>query len=155
MLVIEQQHMIEQFSSDAAHETLGDRVSIGTGLSDAEREAPLKIGAVVGFRYQELSDDGVPRFPSYVGERIDVELPPARPPIGFFGKYAEGEFKPEFMVEFATFFVRGFYHAFASRFVDRFVQNLVGSKRLVEPSGLGDLRNWRLPPWLARQLLAL
>jgi DNA ligase-1 len=58
----------------------GKRFSIGTGLSDAERGAPPKIGAVVGFRYQELSDDGVPRFPSYVGERIDVELPPARPP---------------------------------------------------------------------------
>jgi DNA ligase-1 len=58
----------------------GKRFSIGTGLSDAEREAPPKIGAVVGFRYQELSEDGVPRFPSYVGERIDVELPPARPP---------------------------------------------------------------------------
>ena len=57
----------------------GKRFSIGTGLSDAEREAPPKIGAVVGFRYQELSEDGVPRFPSYVGERIDVELPPARP----------------------------------------------------------------------------
>jgi len=33
---------------------------------------------VITFRYQELSDDGVPRFPSYVGERLDVELPPAR-----------------------------------------------------------------------------
>jgi DNA ligase-1 len=32
---------------------------------------------VITFRYQELSDDGVPRFPSYVGERLDVELPPA------------------------------------------------------------------------------
>jgi DNA ligase-1 len=36
---------------------------------------------VISFRYQELSDDGVPRFPSYVGERIDVELPdPGTPP---------------------------------------------------------------------------
>jgi DNA ligase-1 len=53
----------------------GRRFSVGTGMSDAEREAPPKIGAVITFRYQELSDDGVPRFPSYVGERIDVELP--------------------------------------------------------------------------------
>jgi DNA ligase-1 len=51
----------------------GKRFSIGTGMSDAERAAPPKIGAVVTFRYQELSDDGVPRFPSFVGERIDVE----------------------------------------------------------------------------------
>jgi DNA ligase 1 len=53
----------------------GTRFNIGTGMSDKERHAPPKIGAVITFRYQELSDDGVPRFPSYVGERIDVELP--------------------------------------------------------------------------------
>jgi len=56
----------------------GTRFNVGTGLSDAEREAPPALGAVITFRYQELSDDGVPRFPSYVGERIDVELPAAR-----------------------------------------------------------------------------
>ena len=52
----------------------GTRFNIGTGMSDAERDAPPAIGAVITFRYQELSDDGVPRFPSYVGERIDVKL---------------------------------------------------------------------------------
>ncbi|WP_163997772.1 DNA ligase [Pyxidicoccus caerfyrddinensis] len=50
----------------------GKRFSVGTGLSDAEREAPPAIGTVITFRYQELSDDGVPRFPSYVGVRIDA-----------------------------------------------------------------------------------
>ena len=34
---------------------------------------------MITFRYQELSDDGVPRFPSYVGERLDVELPAPKP----------------------------------------------------------------------------
>lgn len=53
----------------------GTRFNVGTGLSDAERAAPPKIGAIITFRYQELSNDGVPRFPSYVGERIDAELP--------------------------------------------------------------------------------
>jgi DNA ligase 1 len=53
----------------------GTKFNVGTGFSDAEREDPPKIGAVITFRYQELSKDGVPRFPSYVGERIDVELP--------------------------------------------------------------------------------
>ncbi len=56
----------------------GTTFNVGTGLSDAERASPPAIGAVITFRYQELSDDGVPRFPSYVGERVDVELPPAR-----------------------------------------------------------------------------
>jgi DNA ligase-1 len=55
----------------------GAKFNVGTGFSDAERDAPPKLGSVITFRYQELSDDGVPRFPSYVGERIDVELPPA------------------------------------------------------------------------------
>jgi DNA ligase-1 len=53
----------------------GVEFNVGTGFSDAERESPPAIGAVITFRYQELSNDGVPRFPSYVGERLDVELP--------------------------------------------------------------------------------
>ncbi|HSK03123.1 MAG TPA: DNA ligase [Kofleriaceae bacterium] len=56
----------------------GATFNVGTGFSDQEREAPPAIGAVITFRYQELSDDGVPRFPTYVGERLDVELPPSR-----------------------------------------------------------------------------
>jgi DNA ligase-1 len=50
----------------------GTRFSVGTGFSDAERGAPPAIGSVITFRYQELSDGGVPRFPSYVGARVDV-----------------------------------------------------------------------------------
>lgn len=55
----------------------GTTFNVGTGFSDEERRNPPGIGAVITFRYQELSDDGVPRFPSYVGERLDVELPAA------------------------------------------------------------------------------
>jgi DNA ligase 1 len=54
----------------------GTRFSVGTGLSDAERKNPPPKGAVITFRYQELSNAGVPRFPSYVGVRDDVEWPP-------------------------------------------------------------------------------
>ena len=60
----------------------GATFNIGTGFSDAERKAPPPVGAVVTFRYQELTDDGIPRFPSWVGVRIDAEWPPrsqARP----------------------------------------------------------------------------
>jgi DNA ligase 1 len=53
----------------------GVRFNVGTGFSDLEREAPPELGAVITFRYQELSNDGVPRFPSYVGERLDVSEP--------------------------------------------------------------------------------
>jgi len=58
----------------------GTRFSIGTGLSDAERDAPPPIGSVVTFRYQELTTDGVPRFPSYVGIRDDVAFVGTTPP---------------------------------------------------------------------------
>ncbi|MEO8700924.1 MAG: DNA ligase [Kofleriaceae bacterium] len=53
----------------------GIRFNVGTGFTDAEREDPPAIGTVITFRYQELSDDGVPRFPSWVGERLDVDAP--------------------------------------------------------------------------------
>ncbi|MEP6861874.1 MAG: DNA ligase [Deltaproteobacteria bacterium] len=53
----------------------GTTFNVGTGFSDAEREAPPAIGSIITFRYQELSNDGVPRFPSYVGERVDVAKP--------------------------------------------------------------------------------
>jgi DNA ligase-1 len=49
----------------------GTKFSVGTGFSDAERESPPPIGAVITVRYQELTPDGVPRFPTYVGVRID------------------------------------------------------------------------------------
>jgi DNA ligase 1 len=58
----------------------GTRFNVGTGLSDAERESPPPLGAIVTFRYQELSDGGVPRFPSYVGVRDDVRFPPPASP---------------------------------------------------------------------------
>ena len=45
------------------------------GFTDAERGAPPPVGTVITFRYQELSDDGVPRFPSYVGVRLDFAWP--------------------------------------------------------------------------------
>lgn len=57
----------------------GTRFSVGTGLSDAERNTPPARGAVITFRYQELSDGGVPRFPSYIGERIDHDPTVASP----------------------------------------------------------------------------
>lgn len=47
----------------------GTEFSIGTGFTDKQREAPPEIGSQVTFRYQELTDGGVPRFPSFVGTR--------------------------------------------------------------------------------------
>jgi hypothetical protein len=53
----------------------GTEFNVGTGFSDAERESPPPVGSIITFRYQELSDGGVPRFPSYVGVRDDFRWP--------------------------------------------------------------------------------
>jgi DNA ligase-1 len=45
----------------------GTQFSVGTGFTDAQRNKPPPIGATITFRYQELTDGGVPRFPSFVG----------------------------------------------------------------------------------------
>ena len=53
----------------------GTKFNVGTGFSDAEREDPPPIGSIITFRFQELSTGGVPRFPSFVGVRIDAKEP--------------------------------------------------------------------------------
>ena len=54
----------------------GNVFNVGTGLSDEERNNPPPVGSIITYRYQELSNDGIPRFPSYVGVRHDVAWPP-------------------------------------------------------------------------------
>jgi DNA ligase-1 len=43
----------------------GKEFRLGSGLSDALRRDPPPIGATVTYRYQELTKDGLPRFPRY------------------------------------------------------------------------------------------
>lgn len=63
----------------------GTRFSVGTGFSDAEREKPPPVGSSITFRYQELSDAGMPRFPSFVGVRVET------PPTGAAPKPAKAK----------------------------------------------------------------
>lgn len=44
----------------------GTQFSVGTGFSDAQRSNPPPVGSTITFRYQELTDRGAPRFPSFV-----------------------------------------------------------------------------------------
>ncbi len=44
----------------------GVKFHVGTGFTDAQRDRPPQIGSYITFRYQELTDSGVPRFPSFV-----------------------------------------------------------------------------------------
>ena len=49
--------------------------SVGTGFTDAQRQTPPPVGSIITFRYQELTDRGVPRFPSFIRVRSDAETP--------------------------------------------------------------------------------
>ena len=51
----------------------GARFDCGTGLTHALRAAPPPVGAVIEFRYFEITAAGVPRFPAYVRVRPDVD----------------------------------------------------------------------------------
>jgi DNA ligase-1 len=59
----------------------GKEFKVGTGLKDKERENPPAKGSVINVKYQELTKDGIPRFPVYIGLRPDgqpQDLPPSR-----------------------------------------------------------------------------
>ena len=49
----------------------GNEFSCGSGLTDKDREKPLKVGTKITYRFVELTDDGNPRFPTFVGECVD------------------------------------------------------------------------------------
>ncbi|KAK7453457.1 hypothetical protein VKT23_011730 [Stygiomarasmius scandens] len=53
----------------------GKLFNVGTGLSDKQRKNPPKIGSIIVYRFQELTKDGVPRFPSFIGEAADKTEP--------------------------------------------------------------------------------
>ena len=58
----------------ALHMQLSNGITfhVGTGFSDAQRERPPLVGSQITFRYQELTDGGVPRFPVFVRCRSDL-----------------------------------------------------------------------------------
>ncbi|PLK49583.1 DNA ligase [Uliginosibacterium sp. TH139] len=47
----------------------GRRFSLGSGFSDAQREAPPAPGALVTYRYQSLTAQGQPRHPVFLRQR--------------------------------------------------------------------------------------
>jgi len=47
----------------------GVQFEVGSGLTDAERRKPLRLGTTITFRYQELMPSGKPRFPTFVAAR--------------------------------------------------------------------------------------
>lgn len=47
----------------------GKRFSLGSGFTDAQRRSPPPIGALVTYRYRELTANGLPRFPRFLRVR--------------------------------------------------------------------------------------
>ena len=43
----------------------GVEFMLGTGLREADRRNPPPIGAIITFRYRELTGRGIPRFASF------------------------------------------------------------------------------------------
>jgi DNA ligase-1 len=50
----------------------GVEFDVGSGFTDKERDAPPRLGSKITFRYQEITRDGVPRFPVYLRPHHDV-----------------------------------------------------------------------------------
>lgn len=49
----------------------GKRFRVGSGLTDALRSQPPPLGARITYRYQNLTKNGLPRFPRYLRVRED------------------------------------------------------------------------------------
>ena len=49
----------------------GREFSVGSGLTDADRESPPPVGTIITYRFQGLTAKGLPRFPSYLRVRRD------------------------------------------------------------------------------------
>jgi DNA ligase-1 len=47
----------------------GQRFALGTGFTDAQREAPPAIGSVVTYRYRDRTPKGLPKFASFLRVR--------------------------------------------------------------------------------------
>ncbi|XP_006820400.1 uncharacterized protein LOC100366927 isoform X2 [Saccoglossus kowalevskii] len=53
----------------------GKEFSVGSGLTDAQRRKPPKKGTIIVYKFQEYSNSGTPRFPTFVGEAADKTEP--------------------------------------------------------------------------------
>jgi len=51
----------------------GREFSCGSGMTEKDRRKPPRLGSVVTYRYTELMDNGYPRFPVFVAQRLDLD----------------------------------------------------------------------------------
>ncbi|KAG3102377.1 hypothetical protein PI124_g13402 [Phytophthora idaei] len=53
----------------------GKMFKVASGLSDQQRGKPPAIGSIIVYKCQELTNDGIPRFPVFVGLTVDKTCP--------------------------------------------------------------------------------
>lgn len=53
----------------------GKMFKVASGLSDEQRDKPPAIGSIIVYKCQELTNDGIPRFPVFVGLAADKTCP--------------------------------------------------------------------------------
>lgn len=53
----------------------GKVFAVGSGMSDKDHRKPPKIGSIITYKFQEYTNSGSPRFPTFVGIRIDMDKP--------------------------------------------------------------------------------
>ncbi|KDN42082.1 DNA ligase/mRNA capping enzyme [Tilletiaria anomala UBC 951] len=53
----------------------GRAFAVGSGLTDLLRDQPPKKGSIIKYRFQELSERGIPRHPIFIGECVDKTQP--------------------------------------------------------------------------------
>ncbi len=68
--------------------------SVGTGFSDSQRESPPAVGSTITYRYQELTERGVPRFPSFVRAAAEAPQPKTVASIPTRSKAVQAKPKP-------------------------------------------------------------
>ncbi|KAE9029858.1 hypothetical protein PR003_g3444 [Phytophthora rubi] len=67
----------------------GKMFKVASGLSDKQRGQPPAIGSIVVYKCQELTNDGIPRFPVFVGLAADKTRP--KDPVIANAQGQEGE----------------------------------------------------------------
>ena len=48
------------------------KFKVGTGFTDHQRKNPPTVGDIITIKCPELTANGIPRFPVFVGVRIDM-----------------------------------------------------------------------------------
>jgi DNA ligase-1 len=48
---------------------------VGASFSDKQRKHPPKVRSIITYRFETLTNDGVPRLPSYIGKAVGRDEP--------------------------------------------------------------------------------